>query len=45
MVFVTGDTHFPLDDGKLYKSVKGFVLSKGQTMARIVEKDGNDSGI
>ena len=30
MVFVTGDTHYPLDAGKLYKSKTGFVLSKLQ---------------
>ena len=30
MVFVTGDTHYPLDAGKLYKSKTGFALSKLQ---------------
>ena len=30
MIFVTGDTHFPLDAGKLFKSRKGFALSKLQ---------------
>ncbi len=28
MVFVTGDTHFPIDSSKLFKSRKGFALSK-----------------
>ncbi len=28
MIFVTGDTHFPIDSGKLFKTRKGFVLSK-----------------
>ena len=30
MIFVTGDTHFPLDAAKLFKSRKGFALSKLQ---------------
>ena len=30
MVFGTGDTHYPLDAGKLYKSKTGFALSKLQ---------------
>ncbi len=30
MVFVTGDTHYPIDAGKLYKSRTGFALSKLQ---------------
>lgn len=28
MIFVTGDTHFPIDSDKLFKSRQGFVLSK-----------------
>lgn len=30
MVFATGDTHYPIDAGKLYKSKSGFALSKLQ---------------
>ncbi len=30
MVFITGDTHYPIDAGKLFKNKTGFVLSKLQ---------------